>query len=68
MAKFLIWRKTNAYQINKQKGTFNCDEDGKKLIDLIDSLWWGRDRWDSSTEKVMNEIADLLEMGEEEND
>ena len=38
----------------------------KKLIDLIDSLWWGRDRWDSSTEKVMNEIADLLEMGEEE--
>ena len=49
-----------------KKGTFNCDEDGAELIDLIDSLWWGRDRWDSSTEKVMNEIADLLEMGEEE--
>ena len=25
-----------------KKGTFNCDEDGKKLIDLIDSLWWGK--------------------------
>ena len=49
-----------------KNGTFNCDEEGKKLIDLIDSLWWGRDRWDSSTEKVMNEIADLLGMGEEE--
>ena len=43
-----------------KKGTFTCDKDGKKLIELIDSLWWGRDRWDSSTEKVMNEIADLL--------
>ena len=32
-----------------KKGTFNCDEYGKKLIDLIDSLLWGRDRWDSST-------------------
>ena len=49
-----------------KEGTFTCDEDGKKLIDLIDCLWWGRDRWDSSTEKVMNEIADLLGMGEEE--
>ena len=68
MAKFLIRRKTNAYQINKQRRHICCDEDGKKLIDLIDSLWWGRDRWDSSTEKVMNEIADLLEMGEEENE
>ena len=49
-----------------KKGTFKCDEDGKQLIDLIDSLWWGRDRWDSSTETVMNKIGDLLEMGEEE--
>ena len=49
-----------------KEGTFTCDEEGRKLIDLIDSLWWGRDRWDSSTEKVMNEIADLLGMGEEE--
>ena len=49
-----------------EKGTFTCDKDGKKLIDLIDSLWWGRDRWDSSTEAVMNEIADLLEMGKED--
>ena len=52
--------------INVTKGTFTCDQEGQKLIDLIDSLWWGRDRWDSSTEKVMNEIADLLGMGEEE--
>mgnify|MGYP003323287116 FL=1 len=43
-----------------KKGTFTCDEEGKKLIALIDSLWWGKDRWDSSTETVMNEIADLL--------
>ena len=43
-----------------KKGTFTCDEEGKKLISLIDSLWWGKDRWDSSTETVMNEIADLL--------
>ena len=50
----------------ENKGTFTCDKDGKKLIDLIDSLWWGRDRWDSSTETVMNEIADLLEMGKED--
>ena len=49
-----------------EKGTFTCDKDAKKLIDLIDSLWWGRDRWDSSTETVMNEIADLLEMGKED--
>jgi hypothetical protein len=49
-----------------KKGTFDCDTDGAKLIDLIDSLWWGRDRWDSSTETVMNEIADLLEMGKED--
>ena len=51
-----------------EKGTFTCDKDGKKLIDLIDSLWWGRDRWDSSTETVMNESADLLEMGKEDED
>ena len=50
----------------QETGTFTCDKDGKKLIDLIDSLWWGRDRWDSSTESVMNEIADLLEMGKED--
>ena len=50
----------------ENKGTFTCDEDGKKLIKLIDDLWWGRDRWDSSTESVMNEIADLLQMGKED--
>ena len=50
----------------ENKGTFTCDKDGKKLIDLIDSLWWGKDRWDSSTESVMNEIADLVQMGKED--
>ena len=37
-----------------------------ELIKLIDDLWWGADRWDSSTEATMNEIADLLEMGKED--
>ena len=50
----------------EKKGTFTCDKDGKRLIKLIDDLWWGADRWDSSTESVMNEIADLLEMGKED--
>ena len=25
----------------ENKGTFTCDKDGKKLIKLIDDLWWG---------------------------
>ena len=50
----------------ENKGTFTCDKDGKRLIKLIDDLWWGADRWDSSTEATMNEIADLLEMGKPE--
>ena len=50
----------------KEEGIFDVDPEGKKLIDLIQDLWWGRDRWDSSTECVMNEIADLLQMGKED--
>ena len=50
----------------KEEGKFTVDSEGKRLISLIQDLWWGRDRWDSSTESVMNEIADLLQMGKEE--
>ena len=50
----------------ENKGTFTCDKDGKRLIKLIDDLWWGADRWDSSTESTMNEIADLLHLEVEE--
>ena len=49
-----------------QNNTLHGDEEGKKLYSLISDLWWGRDRWDSSTESVMNEIADLLQMGKED--
>ena len=50
----------------KEEGIFKVDTEGKKLIALFQDLWWGRDRWDSSTESVMNEIADLLQMGKED--
>ena len=50
----------------KEEGIFTVDQEGKRLISLIQDLWWGRDRWDSSTESVMNEIADLLQMGKED--
>ena len=49
-----------------QNNKLHGDEEGKKLYSLISDLWWGRDRWDSSTEDTMNEIADLLEMGKED--
>ena len=50
----------------KEEGIFTVDKEGKRLIALIQDLWWGKDRWDSSTESVMNEIADLLQMGKED--
>tara|TARA_B100001769_G_scaffold207115_1_gene166589 strand:- start:461 stop:637 length:177 start_codon:yes stop_codon:yes gene_type:complete len=50
----------------KEEGIFKVDTEGKRLIALFQDLWWGRDRWDSSTESVMNEIADLLQMDKEE--
>ena len=50
----------------KEEGIFKVDTEGKRLIALFQYLWWGRDRWDSSTESVMNEIADLLQMGKED--
>ena len=50
----------------KEEGKFTVDKEGKRLIALIQDLWWGKDRWDSSTESVMNEIADLLQMGKED--
>ena len=51
-----------------QNNTLHGDEEGKKLYSLISDLWWGRDRWDSSTEDTMNEIADLLLMPKEDED
>ena len=50
----------------KEEGIFKVDTEGKRLIALFQVLWWGKDRWDSSTESVMNEIADLLQMDKEE--
>ena len=50
----------------KEEGIFKVDTEGKRLIALFQDLWWGKDRWDSSTESVMNEIADLLQMDKEE--
>ena len=51
-----------------QNNELHGDEEGKKLYSLISDLWWGRDRWDSSTEDTMNEIADLLLMPKEDED
>ena len=51
-----------------QNNKLHGDEEGKKLYSLISDLWWGRDRWDSSTEDTMNEIADLLLMPKEDED
>ena len=50
----------------KEEGIFTVDKEGKRLIALIQDLWWGKDRWDSSTESVINEIDDLLQMCKED--
>ena len=51
-----------------QNNELQGDEEGQKVYSLISDLWWGRDRWDSSTEDTMNEIADLLLMPKEDED
>ena len=51
-----------------QNNELHADAEGKKLYNLISDLWWGKDRWDSSTEDTMNEIADLLLMPKEDED
>ena len=44
----------------KKKGTFETDDAGKRLLQLIDSMQWDYDRMSSSGQETYDEICDYI--------